>query len=318
MFRLAIRSNARLSHNATQAQKRFLTAPAADRNIDHIKRVGVIGSGQMGLGIAYVAANVSRLPVVLMDINKEQTDKGLKFMDRLLEKDVAKEKITAEHAKGTRELVSATNSLSNLSDVDIVIEAASENLNIKSAIFRDLDAICKPDAILATNTSSISITKIAAATKKAEKVIGMHFMNPVPVMKLVEVIPGLATHDDVLQDTLALAKSMGKTTTVAQDIPGFVANRLLMPYINEAVMLLESGVASAADIDTTMKLGTNMPMGPLTLADFIGLDTCLAIQKVLHDNTGDSKYRPSVLLQKYVDAGWYGKKSGRGFYSYSK
>ncbi|KAG2217891.1 hypothetical protein INT45_008067 [Circinella minor] len=317
MLRTAIRSHANLSLQTAQISKRFMSAPAP-KNIDHIKRVGVIGSGQMGLGIAYVAANVSRLPVTLMDISKEQTDKGLKFMDRLLEKDVAKEKITAEHAKGTRELVTAANSLSALSDVDIVIEAASENLNVKSAIFRDLDAICKSDAILATNTSSISITKIAAATKKAEQVIGMHFMNPVPVMKLVEVIPGLATADNVLQDTLALAQTMGKTTTVAQDIPGFVANRLLMPYINEAVMLLEGGVASAKDIDTTMKLGTNMPMGPLTLADFIGLDTCLAIQKVLHENTGDSKYRPSVLLQKYVDAGWYGKKSGRGFYSYNK
>ncbi|KAJ8658291.1 hypothetical protein O0I10_005974 [Lichtheimia ornata] len=302
-----------------QTTRRFLSStPANLRNIDHIKRVGVVGSGQMGLGIAYVAANVARLPVVLMDINKEQTDRGIQFMNKLLDKDVSKSKITAEHAKGTRELVSTTNSMQSLSDVDIVIEAASENLNIKNAIFRDLDAICKSDAILATNTSSISITKIAAATKKAEQVIGMHFMNPVPVMKLVEVIPGLATKDDVLQDTLALAKNMGKTTTVAEDIPGFVANRLLMPYINEAVMLLESGAASAEDIDTTMKLGTNMPMGPLTLADFIGLDTCLAIQKVLYDNTGDSKYRPCWLLQKYVDAGWYGKKSGRGFYNYAK
>ncbi|CAO0801870.1 unnamed protein product [Mucor circinelloides] len=284
--------------------------------IDNVKRVGIIGSGQMGLGIAYVAANVTRLPVVLMDVNQAQNEKGLQFMDKLLAKDVAKNKITAEHAKITRELVSTTTQMSNLSDVDFVIEAASENLNIKTAIFRDLDQICKPDSILATNTSSISITKIAAATKRAEQVIGMHFMNPVPVMKLVEIIPGLATSDKVLEQTRSLATAMGKTCTVVQDIPGFVANRLLMPYINEAFMLLECGAASAEDIDTTMKLGTNMPMGPLTLADFIGLDTCLAITKVLYENTGDSKYRSSVLLQKYVDAGWMGKKSGKGVYSY--
>ncbi|KAI7903718.1 3-hydroxyacyl-CoA dehydrogenase [Cokeromyces recurvatus] len=270
----------------------------------------------MGLGIAYVAANVTRLPVVLMDINQAQTEKGMQFFDKLLAKDVAKNKITAEHAKVTRELVSTTNSLSDMSDVDFVVEAASENLNIKSAIFRDLDQVCKPDSILATNTSSISITKIAGVTKRSQQVIGMHFMNPVPVMKLVEIIPGLATTPEVLKQTVDLATAMGKTCTVVQDIPGFVANRLLMPYINEAIMLLESGAASAEDIDTTMKLGANMPMGPLTLADFIGLDTCLAIIKVLHNDTGDSKYRPAFLLQKYVDAGWMGKKNGKGFFTY--
>ncbi|KAI8889791.1 hypothetical protein K501DRAFT_170016 [Backusella circina FSU 941] len=270
----------------------------------------------MGLGIAYVAANVTRLPVVLMDVNEAQTTKGLQFMDKLLEKDVAKNKITAEHAKLTRELVSTTSSMTGLANTDFVIEAASENPAIKNAIFKELDQVCKAEAILASNTSSISITKIAAATKRPDQVIGMHFMNPVPVMKLVEIIPGLATSDPVLQQTRDFAHAMGKTTTVVQDIPGFVANRLLMPYINEALMLLESNFASAEDIDTTMKLGTNMPMGPLTLADFIGLDTCLAIMKVLHENTGDSKYRPCVLLQKYVDAGWLGKKAKRGVYSY--
>lgn len=282
-----------------------------------IKRVGVIGSGQMGLGIAMVTANISRLPVVIMDVNKEQIDKGIKFMDKLLEKDVTKSKITSDHAQKTKDLVSTTQSLKDLADVDIVIEAASENVALKTALFTDLDKYCKPDAILATNTSSISITKIAAATARAEQVIGMHFMNPVPVMKLVEIIPGLATTDNVVQTTKELATSMGKTCTVVQDVPGFVANRLLMPYINEAVLLLENGWASAEDIDTTMKLGMNMPMGPLTLADFIGLDTCLAIMKVIHENTGDTKYRPSVLLQKYVDAGWVGKKGGRGFYKYN-
>ncbi|KAI8378685.1 3-hydroxyacyl-CoA dehydrogenase [Choanephora cucurbitarum] len=270
----------------------------------------------MGLGIAYVTANVTRLPVVLMDINQAQTDKGMQFFDKLLAKDVSKNKITSEHAKITRELVSTTNSLTQLKDVDFVIEAASENLNIKSAIFKDLDQICKAESILATNTSSISITKIAGVTKRAEQVIGMHFMNPVPVMKLVEIIPGIATSPEVLDTTRQLAAAMGKTTTVVEDIPGFVANRLLMPYINEAFILLESKNASAEDIDTTMKLGTNVPMGPLTLADFIGLDTCLSIMKVLYENTGDSKYRASVLLQKYVDAGWLGKKSGKGVYSY--
>ncbi|RCH77807.1 hypothetical protein CU098_003370, partial [Rhizopus stolonifer] len=209
-----------------------------------------------------------------------------------------------------------TNKMSDLSDVDIVIEAASENLTIKSAIFRELDKICKSESILATNTSSISITKIAATTSKAEQVIGMHFMNPVPVMKLVEIIPGLATSDQVVEQTRALATAMGKTSTVVSDIPGFVANRILMPFINEAILLLESGHASAEDIDTTLKLGANLPMGPLVLADFIGLDTCFSIMKVIHEGTGDSKYRPSFLLQKYVDAGWLGKKTGRGFYKY--
>ncbi|ORX56165.1 hypothetical protein DM01DRAFT_1334657 [Hesseltinella vesiculosa] len=289
---------------------------SAKVNIDHIKRVGVIGSGQMGLGIAYVAANVTQLPVVLMDISKEQTDRGIAFMNKLLEKDVAKNKITAEHANKVRELITTTNHMDGLAQTDVVIEAASENLDIKKAIFRDLDKICHAEAILATNTSSISITKIAAATSRPEKVIGMHFMNPVPVMKLVEVIPGLATDNKVLQETKALATAMGKTCTQVTDIPGFVANRLLMPYINEAFMVLEGQFATAEDIDTTMKLGTNMPMGPLVLADFIGLDTCLAIMKVLYENTGDSKYRPCVLLQKYVDAGWHGKKNGRGVYTY--
>ncbi|KAJ2964406.1 hypothetical protein NQZ79_g601 [Umbelopsis isabellina] len=280
---------------ASSATKALLHTSAP---VSHgIKRVGVIGSGQMGLGIAMVTANISRLPVVIMDVNKEQIDKGIKFMDKLLEKDVNKSKITSDHAQKTKDLVSTTQSLKDLADVDIVIEAASENVALKTALFTDLDKYCKPDAILATNTSSISITKIAAATARADQVIGMHFMNPVPVMKLVEIIPGLATTDNVVQTTKELATSMGKTCTVVQDVPGFVANRLLMPYINEAVLLLENGWASAEDIDTTMKLGMNMPMGPLTLADFIGLDTCLAIMKVIHENTGDTKYRPSVLLQ---------------------
>ncbi|KAM3581336.1 hypothetical protein VKS41_006163 [Umbelopsis sp. WA50703] len=223
---------------ASNATKALLHTSAP---VSHgIKRVGVIGSGQMGLGIAMVTANVSRLPVVIMDVNKEQINKGIKFMDKLLEKDVNKSKITSDHAQKTKDLVSTTQSLKDLADVDIVIEAASENVALKTALFTDLDKHCKPDAILATNTSSISITKIAAATARAEQVIGMHFMNPVPVMKLVEIIPGLATTDSVVQSTKELATSMGKTCTVVQDVPGFVANRLLMPYINEAVLLLEN------------------------------------------------------------------------------
>ncbi|KAI8348560.1 3-hydroxyacyl-CoA dehydrogenase [Mortierella sp. GBAus27b] len=272
---------------------------------------------RMGLGIALVTANVSKLPVVLLDSNAGQLDKGIKFMDSLLKKDIAKGRLTEEQADETRARVKTTQTMADFSDVDFVIEAVSENPALKAKLFSDLAQATHKNAILSTNTSSISITKIAAAAKgREEQVIGMHFMNPVPVMKLVEVIPGLATSHQVLKTTKELAVAMGKTCTVSQDVPGFVANRLLMPYINEAVIAYETGIASKEDIDTTMKLGTNMPMGPLTLADFIGLDTCLAIMKVLHEQLGDTKYRPSVLLNKMVDAGWLGKKSGRGFYIY--
>ncbi|CAG8549955.1 12572_t:CDS:2 [Ambispora leptoticha] len=228
--------------------------------------------------------------------------------------EIAKNRITRDHADATKSRTIIVNNISAFNDLDFVIEAASENVDLKRSIFSELDKITKSDAILATNTSSISITKIAAATKRPEKVIGMHFMNPVPVMKLVEIIPGLSTSEETLNTTLSFAAKMGKTCTKSQDVPGFAANRILMPYINEAVIVLEQGISSRDDIDTTMKLGTNVPMGPLRLADFIGLDTCLAIMKVLHQEIGDTKYRPAVLLQKYVDAGWLGRKSGRGFY----
>ncbi|KAF9157677.1 hypothetical protein DFQ26_008475 [Actinomortierella ambigua] len=282
-----------------------------------VKRVGVLGAGQMGLGIALVAANVSKLPVLILDTNEAQLNKGMKFMDSLLAKDVAKGRLTEEQAAETRARVKTTQKMADFDSVDFAIEAVSENPELKKKLFSQLAEVTPKDAILATNTSSISITKIAAAAKgREEQVIGMHFMNPVPVMKLVELIPGLATSPQVLRTTKDLAVAMGKTCTVSQDVPGFVANRLLMPYINEAIIAYETGIASKEDIDTTMKLGTNMPMGPLTLADFIGLDTCLAIMKVLHEQLGDTKYRPSVLLGKMVDAGWVGKKSGRGFYTY--
>ncbi|CAG8504267.1 11009_t:CDS:2 [Ambispora gerdemannii] len=298
------------------------------------RKIGVVGAGQMvqstlllcrlnnddvftnflifrqGLGIALVAANIAKLPVKILDANPEQIKKGLAFID------IAKNRITRDHANATKSRITTVNDISAFNDLDFVIEAVSENVDLKCSIFSELDKVTKSDAILATNTSSISITRIAAATKKPEKVIGMHFMNPVPVMKLIEIIPGLATSDQTRNTTLSLATEMGKTCTKSQDVPGFVANRILMPYINEAVMVLEQGISSREDIDATMKLGTNSPMGPLTLADFIGLDTCLAIIKVLHQEIGDTKYRPAVLLQKYVDAGWLGRKSGRGFYEY--
>ncbi|CAG8478979.1 19913_t:CDS:2, partial [Gigaspora rosea] len=257
---------------------------------------------KQGIGIALVGAKVAQLPVKIFDSNPEQIKKGLKFVDELIGKDVSKDRITEEEGNSTKKRITTVTDISELSDVDFVIEAVSENVDLKRKIFENLDKVLNKKSILATNTSSISITKIAAATKRPEKVIGMHFMNPVPVMKLVEIIPGLTTSDETLNITKKLATSMGKTCTQSQDVPGFIANRLLMPYINEAIIVLEQGIATREDIDTTMKLGTNTPMGPLTLADFIGLDTCLAIMKVLHNELGE-KYRPAILLQKYVDAG---------------
>ncbi|KAI8055003.1 3-hydroxyacyl-CoA dehydrogenase [Syncephalis plumigaleata] len=285
-----------------------------------IKSLGVVGAGQMGLGIALVGARIAKLPVRLMDVSQHQLEKSLLFMDKLLEKDVERGRLTADEKAVIQSRVSVVNSAealaSTASESDFIIEAVSERVDLKLTLFRDLSAIVAPSTILATNTSSISITKVAGAALYPERVIGMHFMNPVPIMKLVEIISALQTSDRTMKTTLALASAMGKTTTVSQDVPGFIANRLLMPYINEAVITLQEGIATREDIDTTMRLGTNVPMGPLTLADFIGLDTCLAIMKVLHTELGDSKYRPAVLLQKYVDAGWLGKKTGRGFYEY--
>ncbi|KAI9504006.1 hypothetical protein GGI25_000885 [Coemansia spiralis] len=296
---------------------RTLGSRTMSNSAANIKNVCVVGAGQMGIGIGLVAARTAKLNIQFIDSSPVQLDKGMAFLDKLLVKDVAKGKCTEDERSSVKARITTSPSIAAMNNADFVIEAVSENAVLKRKIFAELSQKLSENTILATNTSSISITKIASAAKRPENVIGMHFMNPVPVMKLVEIIPGLQTSKETLGTTLALAQSMGKTTTMSQDVPGFIANRLLMPYINEAIIALQEGIATKEDIDTTMKLGTNNPMGPLTLADFIGLDTCLAIMQVLHREFGDSKYRPAVLLQKYVDAGWLGVKSGRGIYDYA-
>lgn len=280
-----------------------------------IQRVMVIGAGQMGSGIAQVAA-VAGLSVLLNDIKPEYTEKGMQTIQRSLFKFVEKGKLSKEEMGAALGRITLSTDLTDGSDCDLAIEAATENMNIKLEIFRKLDSILPSHAILASNTSSLPITEIAAVTNRPAQVIGMHFMNPVPVMKLVEIIRGLATSDEVYQAVYQLATDMGKTAVEVNDFPGFVSNRVLMPMINEAIYCVYEGVADAKAIDDVMHLGMNHPMGPLTLADFIGLDTCLAIMEVLYEGFGDSKYRPCPLLRKYVKAGWLGKKSGRGFYTY--
>lgn len=280
-----------------------------------IKKVMVIGAGQMGGGIAQVCAQAG-FDVLLNDMNTEALDKGMKRIEKLLARAVEKERISESDKTDTLNRLSASSELKDAHDCDLVIEAVVENMDVKEKVFGELDTIAPKHAILASNTSSLPITEIAATTKRPDQVIGMHFMNPVPVMKLVEIIRGLQTSDETYKAIEEMTNKLNKVPVKVEDFPGFVANRILMPMINEAIYTVYEGVSSVEDVDTVMKLGMNHPMGPLTLADFIGLDTCLYIMEVLYEGFGDSKYRPCPLLRKYVKAGWLGKKSGRGFYQY--
>jgi len=280
-----------------------------------INAIGVIGAGTMGNGIAQVAARAG-LSVVMHDVDDELLRKGMAAIDRSLQRDVEKQRITVEEKRQIVSRITPSTELTAVRNADFMVEAITENIAVKSDLFARLDRIVRAEVILASNTSSISITKLAAATSRADRFIGMHFMNPVPVMKLVEIIRGIATSDETCSTTRELVLAMGKTAIEVNDSPGFVSNRVLMPMINEAIFSLYEGVGSAEAIDQIMKLGMNHPMGPLQLADFIGLDVCLAIMNVLYDGFNDSKYRPCPLLRKYVDAGWLGRKSGKGFYEY--
>jgi 3-hydroxybutyryl-CoA dehydrogenase len=283
---------------------------------ESIRMIGVVGAGQMGSGIAHVAA-ASGLRVIMMDSAPGALEKATTTIGRNMQRQVDKGTLSAGDREAALGLVKTCADLKPFAECDFVVEAVSENLSLKVKIFQELDATCRKGVILATNTSSLPITRVAAATGRQPEVIGMHFMNPVPIMKLVEIVSGQGTSSGTVAVTRDLAVRMGKTPVVAQDYPGFISNRVLMPMINEAIYTLYEGVGSRDDIDTVMKLGMNHPMGPLTLADFIGLDTCLSILEILHDGFGDPKYRPCPLLRRMVDAGQLGRKAGRGFYDYT-
>lgn len=280
-----------------------------------IQSIGIIGAGQMGNGIAHVCA-LSGFDVMMTDISPEALKKGLETIERNMDRQIHRELITEDQKKAALERITLVSGLADLGEADLVLEAATENEEVKSKIFTDLCPLIKEEAIIGSNTSSISITRLASRTARPEKFIGMHFMNPVPVMQLVELIRGIATDEETFQSVKEFALKLGKITANAEDFPAFIVNRILMPMINEAVYTLYEGVGSVEAIDTAMRLGANHPMGPLQLADFIGLDTCLSIMQVLYDGLADSKYRPCPLLVKYVEAGWLGRKAGRGFYDY--
>lgn len=287
-------------------------------DISSVKKIGVIGAGQMGNGITQVAA-AAGFEVLMFDISPASLDKGLGVISGSCDRMIKKTTMTEEQKKQLQAKIATTTKMTDLASCDFIVEAATENIDLKLKIFRELDEIAKKDAVLTSNTSSISITKIAGATQRPSQVAGMHFMNPVPLMQLVEGIRGLQTSDATFKTTREIAEKLGKIFVEStKDMPGFIVNRILMPMINEAIYTLHEGIATVESIDQAMKLGTNQPMGPLTLADFIGLDTCLAIMNVLHDGLGDSKYRACPLLVKYVEAGWLGRKTGRGFYNYAK